>query len=85
MTIIRTMKIKIQVIGFNKDQFPPAVKGSSFELSLEKPISLHNLLDTILQIHTLEKVVLINGSYHSPDYSLQDGDSLQILPMLDGG
>ena len=79
------MKIKIQVFGFKRDEFPPEVQGNSFELSLKNPVSLHSLLDTVLHIHTIEKVVLINGSYHSPNYSLQDGDLVQILPMLDGG
>ena len=88
------MKIKIQVFGFEKEKFPPEVQGDSFELSLENPISLHSLLDTVLHIHTLENGLLINGeyyfflingTYYPPNYSLQDGDVVQILPMLDAG
>ncbi len=79
------MKIRIQVIAFRREAFPPTVKGDSFEQSLEGPLPLQDLFEKVLKIHPSEKVVLVNGRYVSPGYALQENDLVQILPMLDGG
>ena len=80
------MKIRIQVFSPRiEEDFPQAMKGGSFELSLQDPASLHNLFEKVLHIQLSEKVVLVNGRYVYPNYALQENDLVQILPMLDGG
>jgi sulfur carrier protein ThiS len=79
------MMVKIEVARLTEDHFPPETRGHSFELSFEDPISLYHLLDTILHVHPSDKIVLVNGSYVSPDYRLQEGDLVQVFPMMDGG
>lgn len=79
------MKIRIEVFGFSVENFPPDGKGHAFDLAVEHPTSLHTLLATHLNVDPTDKTILVNGRYVSPGYSLEDGDLVQILRMLDGG
>ncbi len=79
------MKVKIELIGFRKDHASLEGKGPSFEITFENPISLRGLLDTVLNIQSLDKIVLVNSKYVSPNYSLQEEDLVQIFSPIDGG
>ncbi len=79
------MNVRIEVFGFTVREFQPDGKGHAFDVWLDQPTSLHDLLATHLHVDPADKSVLINGRYMTPGYSLQDGDLVQILRMLEGG
>ncbi len=79
------MKVKIEWIGFRKGPAPVESMGHTSEMVFEDPISLRGLLDGILNVQSLDKIVLVNGRYVSADYSLQENDLVQIFSPVDGG
>ncbi len=79
------MKVRVELLGHFEEEIPPGFKGSSAEVNLEPPITLHYLLTEILKIRDTDKVVLINGKYMALNYDLRDRDRVQIFPRLDGG
>lgn len=80
------MKAKIEIFGFLKDHVPEEFREKRpLELSFENPTSLHYLLDEVLLLHDFDKIALVNGKYVPPDYTLKDGDAVQVFSPIPGG
>ena len=78
-----TMKVRIELFGFLKDS--TNFQDFPSEFFFEGLISLDYLLNEILKLKDMDKVVLVNQKYVPPNYSLREGDVVQIFPPLDGG
>jgi sulfur carrier protein ThiS len=59
--------------------------GRVLGLSFEAPTSLQSLFETRLHLSTADKIVLVNGTYVRPSYTVKDGDLVQVLRMMEGG
>ena len=79
------MKITIEVVGPLRDHLPPESKKGLCELSFEEPPSLSYVVNVTLGLRDVDKIVLANGKYVTPDYSLRNGDMVQIFSPLPGG
>ena len=79
------MKVRIEVAGGLQKFVAGLGTNGSRDLFVEAPISLQYLLNNALSLKHVDKVVLVNGKYVAPDYSLHDGDSVQIFAPLPGG
>jgi len=79
------VKIEVRVHGYLKLRLIEKLRHASAFLTLEKPTAIHYLVDCVLEIQPPEAIVLVNGRYSSPDYILQDGDSVYIFSPLAGG
>ncbi len=78
------MKIRVEAYGFKIDN--PLSDGKTLDLELSDGES--GALDRVLEsqhINTIDKSVLVNGAYVSPNYVVRDGDRVQILRMIEGG
>ncbi len=78
------MKIRIEAYGFRIDS--PLSDGKTLELEL--PDGESTSLDRLLERHhinTVDKSILVNEAYVSPNYVVRDGDRVQILRMIEGG
>lgn len=74
------MKIKIKLAGaFRIDRFKEEVREYPDGTSIRKIVDSLQLPEQILGI------VLINGIHAEFENILQDGDTLSVLPVLDGG
>jgi len=47
-------------------------------------MTLEHLLE-ILQLPGDTEAVTVNGVYVKPDYRLQDGDRVKVIPFMSGG
>jgi molybdopterin converting factor small subunit len=79
------MKVKIEVFGFLRNHIPPRFKNHSSEFSVEDPTPLYYLLNEMLLLGNFDKIVLVNGKYVAPGYSLKEGDIVQIFSPVAGG
>ena len=79
------MKITVEVVGPLRDHLPVESKNGLWELSFEEPPSLSYVVNVSLDLRDVDKIVLANGKYVTPDYSLKDGDMVQIFSPLPGG
>lgn len=74
------MKVNIKLVGaFRIDRFKEEFREYRAGASVREVIDSLQLPEQILGI------VLINGVHAEFESTLQDGDSLTILPILDGG
>jgi sulfur-carrier protein len=74
------MQINIKLVGaFRLDRFKQAAREYRAGTSVREVVDSLQLPEQILGI------VLINGVHAEFEDILQDGDSLTILPVLDGG
>lgn len=74
------MKIKVKLVGaFRSGRFKEDVRDCCLGSSVRELVDSLQLPEQILGI------VLINGVHAEFEDILQDGDSLTILPILDGG
>jgi len=46
---------------------------------------LQSLFDTRLHLRTADKIILVNRTYVPPNYTVKDGDLVQVLRMMEGG
>lgn len=74
------MRINIKLVGaFRVERFKEEVRDCRAGASVREVVDSLQLQEQILGI------VLINGVHAEFEDTLQDGDSLTILPILDGG
>ena len=74
------MQINVKLVGaFRLDRFKEAVRNYQVGTSVREVVDSLQLPDQILGI------ILINGVHAEFEDILQDGDSLTILPILEGG
>jgi molybdopterin converting factor small subunit len=79
------MKAKIKVIGPLRNYTSHVSDDDLFEFCLESPVSLQFVVDNMLHLHSVEKVIMVNGVYVPINYLLKEGDLVQIFPLLAGG
>jgi molybdopterin converting factor small subunit len=79
------MKITIEVVGPLRDDLPVESKNGLRELSFRYQPSLSHVVNVVLHLGDVDKIVLVNGKYVTPHYSLNDGDRVQIFSPLPGG
>jgi sulfur carrier protein ThiS len=66
------------------ETFPARRGRPPVELSLTEGLTLDELLER-LQIPSDTEAVIVNGVYVRPDYLLQPGDRVRIIPFMSGG
>ena len=54
------------------------------ERALHEGMTLDDLLK-ILDVPGDTEAMLVNGAYVKPDYRLQDGDRVVVIPFMSGG
>ena len=62
----------------------PAWRGPTRSVPLDEGMTLEELL-TSLAIPGDTEAVLVNGMYVKPEYRLQRGDRVTVIPFLSGG
>jgi molybdopterin converting factor small subunit len=62
-------------------------KEGNISLNILEPSIVDDLTQELLavKLKDMDKVVLVNQKYVPPNYSLREGDVVQIFPPLDGG
>jgi sulfur carrier protein ThiS len=66
------------------ERFPAGVGGAPLAMPLTGGMTLDELLES-LAISGDTEAVLVNGTYVRPDYRLQIGDRVMIIPFMSGG
>ncbi len=62
----------------------PASRGPVRNVPLRHGMTLDDLLEC-LAIPSNTEAVLVNGAYVKPEYLLQDGDRVTVIPFMSGG
>jgi sulfur carrier protein ThiS len=62
----------------------PAWRGPTRDVTVRDGMTLDELLD-LLGIPGDTEAVMVNGTYVKPDYLLQHGDRVRIIPFMSGG
>jgi len=66
------------------ETFPPRRGYPAKAVPLREGMTLEHLLE-ILQLPGDTEAVTVNGVYVKPDYRLQDGDRVKVIPFMSGG
>jgi sulfur carrier protein ThiS len=66
------------------ETFPARVGQPPVAVPLKNGMTLAELTD-YLEIPGDTEAVIVNGSYVRPDYRLQPGDQVRIIPFMSGG
>jgi len=77
------MEIRVEFFAYLANYSPNGEKRAT--LSVEEGITLKDLWDRLGIPHNVEKICLVNGNYYSEEKTLQQGDVVNIYPMVDGG
>jgi sulfur carrier protein ThiS len=62
----------------------PAWRGPTRSVPLREGMTLDELLEA-LDVPGDTEAVLVNGTYTKPDYRLQSGDRVMVIPFMSGG
>jgi sulfur carrier protein ThiS len=62
----------------------PAWRGPTRSVPLHEGMTLDDLLET-LHVPGDTEAVLVNGTYVRPEYRLQSGDRVTVIPFMSGG
>ena len=62
----------------------PAWRGPTRDVPIEDGTTLHELLE-LLKVPGDTEAVMVNGAYVKPDYRLQPGDRVIVIPFMSGG
>jgi len=62
----------------------PAWRGPTKDVPVPAGITLGGLTD-LLEIPGDTEAVMVNGAYVAPDYRLQNGDRVMVIPFMSGG
>ena len=62
----------------------PAWRGPTRAVPFREGTTLDDLLEA-LEIPGDTEAVLVNGTYAEPDYRLQSGDRVTVIPFMSGG
>ena len=62
----------------------PSWRGPTAEVPLRDGMTLEDLLQS-LDVPGDTEAVLVNGAYVKPDYRLQHGDRVIVIPFMSGG
>jgi sulfur carrier protein ThiS len=66
------------------ERLPARAGGAPLNVPLAPGMTLDDLLQS-LAVPGDTEAVLVNGIYVRPDYRLQDGDRVMIIPFMSGG
>jgi sulfur carrier protein ThiS len=66
------------------ETFPSRRGRPVVEVPLRDGTTLQELVE-ILELPGDTEAVLVNGVYVKPDYRLQDGDRVRVVPFMSGG
>ncbi|SHE36897.1 MoaD/ThiS family protein [Desulforamulus putei] len=77
------MQIKVRVTGLLTEYFP-AGKGI-LPVSLEKPLTVKEILQQIKVNHQLVMTVVVNGQRRDLSYVPGDGEEIVLISPLAGG
>jgi sulfur carrier protein ThiS len=66
------------------ETFPLRSDGSPVHVDLVQDMTLDDLLES-LHVPANTEAVVVNDAYVSPDYRLQPGDHVKIIPFMSGG
>ena len=66
------------------ETFPARAGHPSRDLPITEGMTLDTLLES-LKIPGDTEAVIVNGLYVRPDYLLQPGDHVRIIPFMSGG
>jgi sulfur carrier protein ThiS len=73
-----------QEITVTVETFPARAGRPTVRVPLIEGMTLDDILET-LRIPGDTEAVIVNGVYVQPDYRLQDGDRVTIIPFMSGG
>jgi sulfur carrier protein ThiS len=79
------MQIEIYIYGYYKNCVPKPFRGQVTRLETEFPITVYQLLMTVLKITTLDAKVLVNGKIVSLSQVINDKDEVRIFSPIAGG
>ena len=78
------MIVRLRFYGFFKEYINNGQKISTYELP--EPITVKKLCDQIdTEIIKKGPGIIINGKSEKQDYLLREGDTLEIIPIFEGG
>lgn len=77
------MKIEVEFFGSLEAYSPTGEK--KITLAVEEGATVEDLWAELNIPEKVEKVCLLNGTYCPEGNSLQQGDVVSLLPMIDGG
>ena len=66
------------------ETFPPRRGYPARAVRLTEGMTLGDLME-ILQLPGDTEAVMVNDVYVKPDYRLQDGDRVRVIPFMSGG
>ena len=79
------MDVTIEVFGPLNDSARLTLKNGPTDLCLEHEMSIDYLVNEFLGLRASDKIVLVNGAYVPANYTLKQGDTVQIFSPLPGG
>lgn len=62
----------------------PHWRGPKTIMSVPEGMLLDDLLESI-QVAADTEAIMVNGTYVKPDYRLQHGDRVMVIPFMSGG
>jgi len=62
----------------------PAWRGPRRNVPLKDGMTLHELLE-LLKVPGDTEAIMVNGAYVRPEYRLQPGDRVIVIPFMSGG
>jgi len=79
------MHIEIYIYGYLKNCVPKPFRCRGARFETELPITVYQLLMTVLKITTLDAKVLVNGKISSLSHVIGDKDEVRIFSPIAGG
>ena len=79
------MNIEIRLYANFRDFLPPGSSTFSMTKSLEREMTIEELVKDLGLPEDIPKIVIVNGSHAELDYILKDGDILSVFPPPAGG
>jgi molybdopterin synthase sulfur carrier subunit len=82
---IDSMNVEIRLYATFRDFLPQGSSTFSMTRSLDKEMTIAEMVKELGLPEDIPKIVIVNGSHAEFDYVLKDGDILSVFPPLAGG
>jgi molybdopterin converting factor small subunit len=79
------MNIEVRLYANFRDFLPPGSTTFAMKKSLERGMTIEELVKDLGLPEDVPKIVIVNGSHAEFDYVVKDGDTVSVFPPLAGG
>jgi molybdopterin converting factor small subunit len=79
------MNIEVRLYANFRDFLPPGSTTFAMKKSLEREMTIEELVKDLGLPEDVPKIVIVNGSHTEFNYVVKDGDTVSVFPPLAGG